>query len=72
MGVTLVIVYALVLDFAPGILQRHKPVLIQTLLQQPAVERLYRGIIRGRPWPLLQTEGSDPHRFPDTHACKGQ
>lgn len=51
MRATLVIVYAPVLDFSPDILQRHKPVLVQTPLPQPAVERLNRGIIRGRSWP---------------------
>lgn len=38
MGTTLVIVYAPDLDFAPGILLGHKPVLVQALLPQPAVE----------------------------------
>ena len=37
----LVIVYAPGFDFAPYILQRHESVLVQTLLSQPAVERLY-------------------------------
>ena len=32
--------------FAPCVLQRHEPVLVQTFLSQPAVERLHGGIVR--------------------------
>ncbi len=49
MRATLVIAYAPVLN-ASGILPRHEPVLIQAILPQPAVERLYSGVIRGRAW----------------------
>lgn len=46
MGTTLIIVYAPGLDFAPRILQGHEPVLVQTFLSQPAIERLHSGIVR--------------------------
>ncbi len=46
MGTPLIIVYAPGLEFAPCILQRHEPVLVQTFLSQPAIERLHCGIVR--------------------------
>lgn len=50
MGSTLIIKYSPRLDFAPGIIQRHKPVLVQTLLPQPAVEGFHCGIICRFTW----------------------
>lgn len=46
MRTALVIQYAPGLDFAPGVLQGHEPVLARAFLSQPAIVRLHCGIVR--------------------------
>jgi hypothetical protein len=46
MGTPLIIEYAPGFDFAPRILQRHEPVLVQAFLPQPAIDGLHSGVIR--------------------------
>lgn len=71
MGTPLIITYALGLDFAARILQRHEPVLVQALLAQPAVEGLYRGIVRwcSRPGKVY-TDPPFIHPFVQHYSCK--